>query len=207
MGQMSAAPRPSVMRQTELRVELEAKEAEAWRKSEMQVASQVKMKDVEVEKLRQLEEERNRRIAMLEGELQALASAAVEVPPPAPAPPPVPEQPPMEEVELVYTATGDDELDKSLEKQLTQFGPDPLRGHTLVRSQPGSYKLMGPGDTSTRVKMKLDGDGVTVTVRDGNKWIGLGQWLQALEPAGHAGTAGDDLFDAMNQVSPYAQHA
>jgi len=202
--QIGAAPRPSVMLQTELRVELEAKEVEAWRKSEMQVASQVKMKDAEVEKLRQLEEERSRRIAMLESELQAAAAAVVEVPPPVPTPPPVPEQPPMDEVKIVYHATGDDELDKSLEKQLMAFGPDPLRGNTLVRTQPGSYKLMGPGDTlSARVKMKLDGD--AVTVREGNKWVGLGQWLQALEPAGHVGT-GDDLFDAMNQVSPYAQH-
>jgi len=108
-------------------------------------------------------------------------------------------------VVIEYIATGDDELDKSLEKQLMAFVPDALRGHTLVRTQPGSYKLMGPGDTlSARVKMKLDGD--AVTVRDGNKWVGLGQWLQALEPAGHVETAGDDLFDAMNQVSPYAQH-
>merc|ERR1712032_370931 len=170
----------------------------------MQVASQEKIKDVEMQKLRQLEEERNRRIATLESELQAASAKVVEVPPPAPTPPPVPEQPPVEEVKIVYTATGDDELDKSLEKQLMQFGPDPLRGNTLVRTQPGSYKLMGPGDSlNARVKMKLDSE--LVTVRDGNKWIGLGQWVQALEPAAPVGT-GDDLFDAMNQVSPYAQH-
>jgi len=60
---------------------------------------------------------------------------------------------------------------------LKELGNNPLKGHVLHRTAKGRYTL-----GQKRIMMKLTGN--EVTVRDGSKFVSLGDWARCLEPAG-----------------------
>lgn len=135
------------------------------------------------------EEQLQQRLVQLEAQLaDALAANARPATPklePAPAPAKISD----------YISTADDELDKTLEKEIMDLGPGILKGNVLERTGPKRYKL---GDQ--KVFMQLS-EG-KVTVRVGGAYIPLLQWTKELTAVGEKGN--DDPFSALDAQSPFA---
>lgn len=137
------------------------------------------------------EEQLQQKLVQLEAQLaDALAANARPATPklePAPAPAPAKISD--------YISTADDELDKTLEKEIMDLGPGILKGNVLERTGPKRYKL---GDQ--KVFMQLS-EG-KVTVRVGGAYIPLSQWTKELTAVGEKGN--DDPFSALDAQSPFA---
>ncbi|CAJ1407403.1 unnamed protein product [Effrenium voratum] len=126
------------------------------------------------------------RVAQLESQLEELSRR--------PEPPKEVDVPP-EPSNSDYVSTADDELDKMLEKQISEMGPGILKGNTLERIRDKQYKLSGK-----RVAMQLSDGGVEVRV-DGN-YIPLGHWVRELMAPGEKGS--DDAFSFLDAHSQFA---
>eukprot|EP00930_Biecheleria_cincta_P034607 TRINITY_DN23896_c0_g1_i1.p1 TRINITY_DN23896_c0_g1~~TRINITY_DN23896_c0_g1_i1.p1 ORF type:complete len:1447 (+),score=356.00 TRINITY_DN23896_c0_g1_i1:590-4342(+) len=167
---------------------LQSVELDAMRLKEMQHAAEVKEIAGREKALEQC-------LAKLESQMEELSRKS-----PKAAPPPVlqPEpQEPAAPVKLDYIASGDDELDKILEKQLAELGPGALKGNALTRTGPKKYKL-----NDQKLFMNLT-DGL-VKVREGGSYVSLAHWTKNMEPFGQAGSA--DPFAALDAASPFAGH-